>query len=290
MNKLVQFGRMIKFSHTIFALPFALSSAILAIQYAEFKWTSFIWILLAMIGARTAAMSFNRYIDADIDRENPRTANREIPSGKITKSDALIYVILSSLLLIFSAYRLNLLCFYLSPVALIVILGYSYLKRFTWLCHVVLGIGLGISPVGAWIAITGTFSVLPVLIGLAIMFWVAGFDIIYACQDFEFDSKRKLHSIPVTFGIERSLSMAKLFHTIAFLLFLAPVYVHEFHWIYFIGIAFMAGFLVNEHLLLRQRDLSKVNLAFFNMNAYFSIVYFSTICIDYYLKQAGISG
>ena len=284
LAKLRTFGSMIKFSHTIFALPFALTGAILAFYSYPFVLEKLGWIVLCMVGARTAAMGFNRIIDSDIDAKNPRTTDREIPAGKISKKEATFYVIISIVLFVYSSYQLNLLCFQLSPVALIVVLGYSLTKRFTSLCHIVLGIGLALAPIGAWLAITGVFHVVPVIIGIGVLFWVAGFDIIYASQDYEYDKSVGLHSIPVRLGLHRTLRLAQFFHIIAFACFTAVYFLFVFSPIYLIGLVIIGGIMIYEHRLVQPNDLSKVGMAFFGMNGTISMIYFITVLLDFLLK------
>ncbi len=283
IKTLLNFGRMIKFSHTIFALPFAFSGAVLALQDSEFKAISFLWILLAMIGARTAAMGFNRLVDSAIDAKNPRTKDREIPSGLVSKFSASLLVVLSSALLVFSAYQLNMLCFYLSPIALLVVLGYSLTKRFTAFCHLVLGLGLALAPLGAWLALTGEFHTLPIALATAVLFWVSGFDIIYACQDFEYDKENGLFSIPVHFGLKGALLIARSFHLIAFILFCSVFFLATFHMVYLLGLALIGIILIQQHRLISPQNLEKVGFAFFNMNGTISIIYFITILANHVL-------
>ncbi len=273
------FLEMIKFSHTIFALPFAFTGAVLA---ARGKPTAaqILWILLAMVGARTAAMGMNRFIDADIDARNPRTASRAIPAGLIGKGTVLVWIGASIALLLFAAARLNPLCLKLAPVALFFLVLYSYCKRFTALAHVVLGICLAAAPLGAWIAIRGTIDLPAILLGLAVLFWVAGFDICYALQDLEFDRAAGLHSIPVRLGVNGSLWAARLCHLImlALLALLWPLAI--LGPIYLAGIVVVTLLLGYEHWLLRDGDLSKLDAAFFNMNGYISVTLFLFTFID----------
>ena len=270
ISKVGIFLEMIKFSHTIFALPFALTGALLAAGGFPSVRQTF-WIILAMVGARTAAMAMNRLIDAEIDARNPRTAVRAIPAGLIGKGLTLIFIIASIALMLFSAYMLNPLCLKLAPVALFFLLLYSYCKRFTALAHVVLGICLAAAPIGAWIAIRGTVDAPALVLGGVVLFWVAGFDILYALQDLEFDRAAGLHSIPVLLGVTGSLWAARLFHLVMIgLLF-------TLHNIMHLGTLFLAGILVAvamllyEHWLLKDGDLAKLDAAFFNMNGYISV-------------------
>lgn len=268
---------LIKFSHTIFALPFALIGFCLAIgqEGHDFSWIKLIGVLLCMIFARSAAMAFNRYIDKDIDAANPRTAIvREIPNGSIKAKSALLFVVLNSVLFAGAAYLLNTLCFILSPVALMVILGYSYTKRFTALCHLILGLGLSLSPIGAYLAVTAQFDILPVLFSLVVLFWVSGFDIIYALQDESFDKKFQLHSIPVLLGKEKALRLSRILHIITsgLIVFIGVNHFNESLW-YWSATALFLLLLLNQHRLVKPHDLSNVNLAFFTNNGIASVVF-----------------
>ena len=268
---------LIKFSHTIFALPFALIGFCLAIgqEGHDFSWIKLIGVLLCMVFARSAAMAFNRYIDKDIDAANPRTAIvREIPNGSIKAKSALLFVVLNSVLFAGAAYLLNTLCFILSPVALMVILGYSYTKRFTALCHLILGLGLSLSPIGAYLAVTAQFDILPVLFSLVVLFWVSGFDIIYALQDESFDKKFQLHSIPVLLGKEKALRLSRILHIITsgLIVFIGVNHFNESLW-YWSATALFLLLLMNQHRLVKPHDLSKVNLAFFTNNGIASVVF-----------------
>lgn len=264
------FLEMIKFAHTIFALPFALTGALLAAGgFPSLRQT--VWIILAMVGARTAAMAMNRLIDAEIDARNPRTAVRAIPAGLIGRGLTLFFIITSIALMLFSAYMLNPLCLKLAPIALFFLLLYSYCKRFTALAHVVLGICLAAAPIGAWVAIRGTIDAPALVLGAVVLFWVAGFDILYALQDLDFDRAAGLHSIPVLLGVKGSLWAARLFHLVMIgLLFTLFNLLH-------LGAFFLAGILVTfamllyEHWLLKDSDLAKLDAAFFNMNGYISV-------------------
>jgi 4-hydroxybenzoate polyprenyltransferase len=287
VEKITIFLEMIKFSHTVFALPFALTGALLAAGGIP-GWNQLFWIVMAMVGARTAAMGLNRLIDAGIDARNPRTAGRAIPAGLLGKGTTLFFVVLSLLLLLYAAARLNPLCLMLAPVALFFLVLYSYCKRFTSLAHVVLGICLAAAPVGAWIAIRGTVDLPAVLLGLAVLFWVAGFDILYALQDLDFDRSAGLHSIPVKLGVTGSLWLARLFSLIM-VICLAGVYL-----LLPLGAPFMAGIgatlglLFYEHWLLRNGDLSRLDLAFFTTNGYISIIIFVATLIDLLAQGRGL--
>ena len=274
VNAAVVYGRMIKISHSIFALPFALSGAALAAARQGIELGQIGWIVVAMIGARSAAMGFNRLADRRIDAANPRTQNRELPIGLVSAVAVGFFVLLSSIVLMLAAYQLNLLCFYLSPLVLAVLFLYSLTKRFTWASHLVLGLCLGGAPLGAWIAITGRFDFPPLLLTLAVLAWVAGFDVIYACQDYEFDGQAGLHSIPVRFGIHRALHIARFLHVLALLLLLWLGLVMGLGALYLTGIGLIGGLLLYEHRLVRADDLSKLGMAFFTMNGIISVVYF----------------
>ena len=268
---------LIKFSHTIFALPFALIGFCLAIgqEDYDFSWIKLIGVLLCMVFARSAAMAFNRYIDKDIDAANRRTAIvREIPNGSIKAKSALLFVVLNSVLFAGAAYLLNTLCFMLSPVALMVILGYSYTKRFTALCHLILGLGLSLSPIGAYLAVTAQFDILPVLFSLVVLFCVSGFDIIYALQDESFDKKFQLHSIPVLLGKEKALRLSRILHIITsgLIVFIGVNHFNESLW-YWSATALFLLLLLNQHRLVKPHDLSNVNLAFFTNNGIASVVF-----------------
>lgn len=272
-RKAVLYLRMIKFSHSVFALPFAFTGALLAAGGVPPPATLF-WITLAMVGARTGAMGLNRIIDRRIDAANPRTAARELPSGKIGAGDALIFTVLAFALMFFSAYKLNDLCLKLSPLALGVLVLYSYTKRFTWLSHFVLGIAISAAPLGAWIAVRGTFDPEILPLGIAVVFWLAGFDVLYALQDLEFDRSHGLYSIPQRFGVERTLLLARLFHGVTWTLLAATGALFSLGPLYWVGLAVVAGLLLYEHALVKPGDLSKLDLAFFNMNGYISITIF----------------
>ena len=270
LQKITVFLEMIKFTHTIFALPFALTGALLAAGGLPGGLQLF-WIVMAMVGARTAAMGLNRLIDADIDARNPRTAGRAIPAGLIGKGVTLLFITASLALLLVSAARLNPLCLKLAPLAVFFLVLYSYCKRFTALAHVVLGICLAAAPIGAWIAIRGTIDPPALILGGIVLFWVAGFDILYALQDLEFDRSAGLHSIPVALGVNGSLWAARLFHLIMLLL-LAWLYVNMHLGGFFMaGICVVVIMLLYEHWLLRNGDLGKLDAAFFNMNGYISV-------------------
>ncbi len=281
---------LIKFSHTIFALPFALLGFFLGTLQsgAGFSWRIFLLVVLCMVLARSAAMAFNRYIDRDIDGQNPRTAGRELPAGVITPRAALFFVGLNSALFILATWFINPLCFYLSPVALFVILGYSYTKRFTYLCHFVLGLGLSLAPVGAYIAVTGHFDLIPVVYSGAVLLWVAGFDIIYALQDVEFDRSLNLSSVPVRLGRPRALLLSSLLHVGSALLILTAAYLLSrqypaFGWLQWAAACIFLLLLYYQHTLVKPDDLSKVNLAFFTTNGVASLIFGGMVILDIFL-------
>jgi len=275
---------LIKFSHTIFAIPFALIGFFLAAKSYDFEWITLSYVVLCMVFARSAAMAFNRYIDRDIDKANPRTGNvREIPSGRITPNQALIFVIINSLLFILTTYLINPICFTLSPIALIIILGYSYTKRFTALCHLILGLGLALAPIGSYLAVSGKFAVIPILFSVVVLFWVSGFDIIYSLQDEEFDKTQKLHSIPVLLGKKNALDLAKLLHFLTFATLSIAGSLGDFGLYYWLGFWIFSALLIYQHTLVRHNDLSKVNLAFFTANGIASVILGTCVTFDLYL-------
>ena len=271
MRKLRIILEMIKFEHTVFALPFAVMSAFIAADgFPPLEKLG--WILVAMVGARSCAMAFNRLADAEIDSKNPRTATRAIPAGLITKSAVWGFTIISAALLVVAAWQLNPLAFALSPVALAVVMGYSYTKRFTAFSHFWLGLALSISPVGAWIAIQGSFALTPIILCLVVLLWTAGFDIIYACQDVNFDRKHGLHSIPAKIGIRWALWLSSALHVIAVLLLLAIPFLVELGIFYYSGVGIVVLIFIYEHAIVKPTDLSRVNLAFFTLNGMISLV------------------
>ncbi|WP_078553269.1 UbiA-like polyprenyltransferase [Bacillus alkalicellulosilyticus] len=267
---------MIKFEHTIFALPFAFLGAVLGGFTINGTWPEpmqWVWITLAMVGARSAAMALNRVIDAAIDKKNPRTASRAIPAGLISKIEVYVFIILSFVLLFFSAYQLNMLAVYLLPIAVFFLVIYSYTKRFTWACHLVLGITIAIAPLGGWVGVTGTLTWEAFLLFLAVALWTAGFDVIYATQDADYDKGEGLYSIPSSFGIAKALVIAKGLHIISFLCLVLLFFASPLLGIlYLIGVIIAGGIMVYEHSLVSADDLSKVNVAFFTMNGILSIV------------------
>jgi len=273
---------LIKFSHTVFALPFAFIGYFLAVWQTgiSFHWPDFLLVICCMVFARSAAMAFNRYIDSGIDKLNERTATREIPSGILSKKNVFYFIILNSVAFILCAGLLNKLCLYLSPLALLVILGYSYTKRFTWLCHFILGIGLSLAPIGAYLAVAEQFDVLPLIFSLIVLTWVSGFDIIYALQDEAFDKKHRLYSIPALLGKKQALWLTAAIHFItAVLLYIAGT-IGNFNIAYWLGAIFFTSMLIYQHLLVKPTDLSKVNLAFFSTNGIASIIYSIFVIVD----------
>jgi 4-hydroxybenzoate polyprenyltransferase len=300
MSAIKKYLSLVKFSHTIFALPFAMIGFFLAvtkgglsnienaalgwgIQFSE-TWqlvlTKLFLVLVCMVTARSAAMAFNRYLDRSFDAKNPRTAIREIPQGIISPNSALRFVILNCLIFTIATYTINSICFFLSPVALFVILFYSYTKRFTALCHLVLGLGLSLAPIGAYLAVTGHFSLLPILFSLTVLFWVSGFDIIYAMQDIDFDQSNELHSIPSVLGPVNALRVSELLHLLsAITVIIAGIY-GGFHLIYWIGIFVFIGMLIYQHSIVNPNDLTKVNIAFMTANGIASVVFGLLVIVD----------
>ncbi len=276
---------MIKFEHTLFALPFAFLGAILAANGMP-TWWQILWITIAMVGARSAAMTFNRIVDRDIDARNPRTANREIPSGKLSVGFAWAFLYVSIGVFLLASYSLNWLTFALSPVALLFVLGYSYAKRFTAFAHLILGIALAISPSAAWIAVRGTLdSEVPVLLSVLVLMWTAGFDVLYACQDYEFDKRSGLRSIPARFGIKNSLWIARLFHLQAFVVLILLYLVTGLGWLALAGVIAVGLLLAYQHTLVKPNDLSRMNAAFFTTNAFVSIILFTTFGTAVFLQK-----
>ena len=265
---------LIKFSHTVFALPFAVIGFLLAVKKVRFFDTHlFLYMVLCMVFARSAAMAFNRFIDRKFDELNPRTKNREIPAGVINSSSALLFTISSSVAFVTTTWFINPICFYLSPIALLVVLGYSYTKRFTVLCHLILGLGLSLAPIGAYLAVTGKFNFLPLLFSFTVLTWVSGFDIIYALPDAEFDKTQQLHSIPARFGIKGALKLSVLLHFITMSLLVVAGLTGNFGFLYWIGAAIFALLLIYQHRLDKPNDLSKVNIAFGTTNGIASLVF-----------------
>jgi 4-hydroxybenzoate polyprenyltransferase len=278
---------LVLFAHTVFAMPFAFIGFFLAISETgqEFNWLKLLLMVLCMIFARNAAMAFNRYLDREIDAHNPRTAIRDIPSGKISSNEALIFTIANSILFILTTLLINKLCFYLSPVALAVVIGYSYTKRFTPLCHLFLGLGLALAPIGAYLVVAGAFAMLPVYFSLAVLCWVSGFDIIYALQDEEFDRLNNLNSIPAWLGKKKALNVSSVFHVLTVIFVTMPYIVSDLSWFYLSGILFFIILLIYQHQLVKPNDLSKVNRAFFTTNGIASVVFALFFLLDAYLRN-----
>ena len=290
-SKLVSYGRLVRFSHTVFAMPFALSSVALAWPKHPVTLRGLFWILMAMVSARTAAMGFNRLADRKFDAVNPRTQQWELPRGTVTVREAVVLTFVSALLFVLAAYELNWICFLLSPVALMIIFSYSLTKRFTWTSHLVLGLALAVAPVGAWLAVVDMpidlrELVVPLYLGLAVIFWLAGFDIIYALQDREFDRTQGLFSVPVRFGVARSLQISTICHLFT-VGFLALVGMRAgMGAIYWFGWLAVLAVLVWEHRIVSPNDLSRINRAFFDLNAYVSIAFFCATVADLLFARA----
>lgn len=281
------YGSLIKFSHSVFALPFALISVV----FASWEWTGsetllsqILWIVVAMVSARSAAMGFNRLVDAPLDGQNPRTAQRELPAGLISRQAVSVLILISSGIFIVAAWQLNPLCFFLSPVALLIIFMYSFTKRFTWLAHLILGLGIGLAPVGAWLAITGSFSLVSIVLGLAVMVWIAGFDIIYACQDIHFDRSAGLFSIPARFGPDQALLLAKFLHVMMVLLLLLAGLLSPAGPIYYLGVVTVGVLLIIEHRLVNPGDFSKIHMAFFQINSAIALVLMVFVLVDRFVS------
>ncbi len=292
MANIKNYFGLVKFAHTIFAMPFAMIGFFIAVPHApaaligadpreqtmkailqpQMLW-KFLLVMLCMVTARNAAMAFNRYLDRHFDAENPRTAIREIPAGILSAESALRFVIINCIVFIAATFFINRICFYLSPVALFVILFYSFTKRFTPLCHLVLGLGLSLAPIGAYLAVTGVFAWLPLFFSFAVITWVSGFDIIYALQDVDFDQSKKLYSIPAVLGKAGALHVSEFLHLISTICVIVAGAIGGFYWIYWIGVAVFTGMLVYQHKLVKPNDLSKVNLAFMTANGIASVVF-----------------
>lgn len=311
MSTVKNYLSLIKFSHTIFALPFALIGFFLGLttyDYSRLKykmerpidWTreeffkyysqdymevmkTLFLVLLCMIFARSAAMAFNRYLDRSFDAKNPRTAIREIPAGIISANSALLFTIINCVLFVTATYLINAICFALSPIALLVVLGYSYTKRFTPLCHLVLGVGLSLAPIGAYLAATTVFAVLPVLFSFTVLFWVSGFDIIYALQDEEFDKKYELKSIPAWLGKSKALRVSEFLHVLSAFCVSAAGYYGNFGVLYWIGVAVFIGMLIYQHTIVKPDDLRRVNIAFMTANGIASVVFAVFVIADIFI-------
>ena len=274
---------LIKFSHTVFAMPFAIIGFLIGVQsqHVTLNWTLLLLVILCMVFARSAAMAFNRYIDRNIDKVNPRTFIREIPAGIIQPNAALRFVFANCLLFILCSYFINYICFLLSPIALITVLGYSYTKRFTAFCHLILGAGLALAPIGAYLAVTGQFNWTPLLFSFAVLFWVSGFDIIYALQDEEFDKQQKLKSIPVILGAENALKLSVFLHFLCVVCLILPAFMNAFGIFYKTGLLIFTLLLFYQHSLVKVNDYSKLNLAFFTTNGIASIIFALFFIFDF---------
>ena len=285
LRKINQYLSLIKFSHTVFAMPFAMIGFLLAVKHERyFNMSIFMYMILCMVFARSAAMAFNRYIDRKFDALNPRTKNREVPAGVINPTSALLLTIICAAAFIITTSFINTICFYLSPVALAVVLGYSYTKRFTPLCHLILGVGLSLAPIGAYLTVTGQFSLLPILLSFVVFTWSGGFDIIYALPDAEFDKSHNLYSIPAWLGVKRALKFSEAVHVITALLLFAVGLWGHFGILYWIGVICFIGLLIYQHRLVKPNDLSKVNLAFGTVNGIGSIVFSAFTIADILIR------
>lgn len=276
-ERVLLLGQLVRFSHSIFALPFALASAACAAAYAPLGPRRVAWIIAAMVTARTAAMAWNRFVDRQIDARNPRTRDRELPTGRVSPAAALALVIVAGAAFIFAAAQLGPLPLRLSPLALVIILGYSFTKRFTWLSQLALGLALAGAPLGAWIAVTGTLHPAAIVLGVAVMTWVAGFDTIYACQDLDFDRAHGLHSLPARFGVAAALRIARLLHALTVVGLIAFGAMLDLRPVYFAGVGVVAATLIVEHRMVRANDLSRVNRAFFDLNGIVSLAYLAVV-------------
>lgn len=273
---------LVTFAHTIFAMPFAFIGFFLAVTTTQyhFDWLKLVLMVLCMVFARNSAMAFNRYLDRDIDIQNPRTKQRDIPAGRISPKAALTFVIINCLLFITATWFINRLCFFLSPVALFVVMGYSATKRFTALCHLVLGLGLSLAPIGAYLVVTGQFAITPIFFSLSVLCWVSGFDIIYALQDEDFDRSQNLHSIPAYLGKVNALRLSTFLHVLSAVFIMMPAFETQVGFLYYIGIAFFCAMLIYQHLLVKPNDLSRVNFAFMTTNGIASVVFAVLFLLD----------
>jgi len=270
-------ARMVKFAHSVFALPFALSGAVLAAAQHGITPVQVSWIVVAMFSARNAAMGFNRLVDHSLDAANPRTADRELPAGRLSRTATWFVTLALSALFVFASFRLSALCGKLSFLALAIVFGYSLTKRFTWLSHLFLGLALAVAPVGGWVAVAGGFALLPWLLGGAVLLWVAGFDVIYACQDAEFDRGAGLFSLPARFGPAAALLTSRAFHLAAWILLIAVGWSGQLHPLYWVGVIAIGLLLAQQHRLVGPEDLSRVGVAFFNLNAVIAVLYFVNV-------------
>jgi 4-hydroxybenzoate polyprenyltransferase len=281
MSRLVVYASFVRFSHSVFALPFALAGALLAAQHTTVTWTTVVWILVAMVAARSAAMGFNRIADARLDALNPRTAMRELPRGAMSMREAVVFVAAASVVFVLAAWSLNPICFALSPVALAIVFWYSLAKRYTTWTQLFLGLAMAVAPVGGWLAVGGRGGREPWLLALAIGTWVGGFDVLYACQDLEFDRAHGLRSIPVRFGVPASLAISRLLHVVAVACLVSLGFVTPLGSVYFAGVAIVAAMLAYEQSLVRTNDLSQVKRAF-DLNGYVGILYLLVLMVSLY--------
>ncbi len=277
---------LVLFAHTIFAMPFAFIGFFLALSTTEnsFDWMKLVFMILCMVFARNSAMAFNRYLDRNFDSKNPRTALRDIPAGRIPAKNALLFTLINCTLFIFTTWFINPVCFYLSPVALAVVLGYSFTKRFTPLCHLILGVGLGLAPLGAYLVVTGKFDLLPIFFSLAVVCWVSGFDIIYALQDDEFDRQQKLYSIPAWLGRKKALTVSSVLHVFSVIFVILPLLFTPLGGFYIAGVIFFTGLLIYQHSLVKPDDLSKVGLAFGTTNGIASVIFALFFLLDVFFR------
>lgn len=277
---------LVLFAHTIFAMPFAFIGFFLALSTTDnsFDWMKLVFMILCMVFARNSAMAFNRYLDRNFDSKNPRTALRDIPAGRIPAKNALLFTLINCTLFIFTTWFINPVCFYLSPVALAVVLGYSFTKRFTPLCHLILGVGLGLAPLGAYLVVTGKFDLLPVFFSLAVVCWVSGFDIIYALQDDEFDRQQKLYSIPAWLGRKKALTVSSVLHLFSVIFVILPLFFTTLGGFYIAGVVFFTGLLIYQHSLVKPDDLSKVGLAFGTTNGIASVIFALFFLLDVFFR------
>nr|WP_319487681.1 UbiA-like polyprenyltransferase [uncultured Caproiciproducens sp.] len=281
--KIQSYGKLVMFSHTIFSFSFALVSMVLAAKGLP-RISTVIWIIVCFMGARTGANAINRVIDAKIDAKNPRTAGRQIPKGEMQESEVVVFTAICFLIMLFGAYRLNWVCFALSPVALFLLIIYSYCKRFTYLCHLILGVTCACAPVGAWLAVTGKFALVPLFMGAANTLWVAGFDIIYGSQDYDFDKANGLHSIPVKFGVKNALLIAMMFHMITLIcMIMIGILVPQFGVIYYLGLAVIAALFVAEYRMVSPANLTNVNIASYSVNQLVSLVLLAFGLLDAFI-------
>ena len=279
-NKVLDYGTLVMFSHTIFSLSFALISMLIA-GNKKLSFGTILWILIAFLSARTGANALNRVIDAEIDAKNPRTAVRQLPQGLMNKKEILIFVVICFVIMVSSAAKLNTICLVLSPIALFLMIIYSYTKRFTWACHIVLGITSAAAPVGAWLAVTGKISLLPLVMGVANTLWVAGFDIIYGAQDYDFDTKNGINSIPAKFGVKNALLISRGFHVIALIsLFIVGLLTPALGIIYYVGLVIITILFIIQHKMVSADNLKNVKVASYNVNQVISIVFLITGLID----------